>query len=459
MTSRGSQLDMKISDLKQFNLPDAPGVYFFIGPLKRGEGGKRGKTILYIGKATSLRDRVKSYFARDILLTRSPLIKKMLEEADRVEFVETDSVLEALILEANQIKKYQPYANSRDKDDKSYNFVVVTREEFPRILTVRGRELFVGVNNESRIKNKEIIVHNSSFKIHRIFGPFPHSGELKEGLKIIRKIFPYRDSKCKLTGRPCFNSQMSLCPGPCVGWISKRDYRKIIRHIVLFFEGRKETLIKDLEKEMKKLAKEEKFEEAEKVKRQIFALEHIQDVALIKQEVGGNEYEVGFRIEAYDIAHISGTNVVGVMTVVDLPAGLVSGDGEVNKSQYRKFKIRADDSPSYKASEGRGNDDVGNLKQVLERRFGHPEWKFPNMVVVDGGKGQINVARKVLVESGLEMIEVVSVVKDERHRAREIVGSRQYADKYGKEILLANAEAHRFAVGYHRKLRGKGFRI
>jgi excinuclease UvrABC nuclease subunit len=151
-------------------------------------------------------------------------------------------------------------------------------------------------------------------------GPFPHSGELREALKIIRRIFPYRDEKCKITPKlkPCFNAQIGLCPGPCGGWISKADYRKIIRHITLFFEGRKGTLIKSLEREMKKHAKEHKFEDADRVKRQIFALDHIQDIALIKKDIENqNNGEKPYRIEAYDIAHISGTNAVGVMTVVE----------------------------------------------------------------------------------------------------------------------------------------------
>src|SRR3990167_6223697 len=143
-------LIMKSQDLKKFALPDAPGVYFF----------RHGRQILYIGKATSLKDRVKSYFARDILLTRSPLIKKMLVEAIEVEFIQTDSVLEALILEADQIKKHQPYYNSKEKDDKSYNFVTITKEDFPKVIVIRGSGTY---------------------------GPFPHSGELKEGLKIVRK--------------------------------------------------------------------------------------------------------------------------------------------------------------------------------------------------------------------------------------------------------------------------------
>lgn len=417
---------MKSQELAQFNLPDCPGVYFFYGSKKK---------LLYVGKATSLKDRVKSYFARDILLTRGPKIVKMLEEAERVEYMQTDSVLEALILEANQIKKHQPPANSREKDDKSYNYVLVTKEEFPKILVERGKNL--GVVKE---------------KIAKQFGPFPHAGELREALKIIRKIFPYRDVKCKLgpstgstnspqassgqAGRPCFNAQIGLCPGPCAGWITKSEYRKIIRNFTLFFEGKKDKVIKNLEAEMKSLARKREFEEADKVKRKIFALEHIQDIALIKKDLekaGPSD----FRIEAYDIAHISGTNVVGVMTVVE--------DGEVNKSQYRKFKIKADK-----------NDDVNNLKEVLERRLNHPEWPLPQLIALDGGIGQLNAGKAVLKARGLN-IDIVAVTKDERHKAKVILNL--FEKYHEKAVLLANSEAHRFAIGYHRKLRSKGFRI
>src|SRR3989344_1290836 len=173
---------MKLSNLKQSNLPDAPGVYYFIGPKLEPSTKHLAPRILYIGKATSLKDRVKSYFVRDILMSRSPLIAKMLEEAESIEFAQTDSVLEALILEVSVIKKHQPRYNSREKDDKSYNYVVVTKEDFPKILIERGRNLEYGLPREALAK----------------WGPFPHSGELKEALKIIRKIFPYRDSKCKL---------------------------------------------------------------------------------------------------------------------------------------------------------------------------------------------------------------------------------------------------------------------
>ncbi len=388
-----------------------------------------------MGKATSLKERVKSYFSKDIFLTRGPKIVKMLEEAVKVEYKATDSVLEALILEANEIKRHQPVANSREKDDKSYNFVVITDEEFPRILIRRERELHAEVRPLQKLGITDTPLH--------VFGPFPHSGELREALKIVRKIFPYRDEKCKMTTKlkPCFNAQIGLCPGPCAGWVGKREYGKIIRHITLFFEGKKERLVRDLEREMKALAKAQKFEEAEQLKRQLFPLDHIQDVALIKQDLERPSTELGvthpWRIEAYDIAHLSGQNVVGVMTVVE--------DGEVNKSQYRKFKIKADK-----------NDDIKNLKEVLARRFNHPEWPTPNLIAVDGGVGQLNAAIE-LVNTLQIPAKVVSIVKDDRHKAKAILNLED--KRWEKSILLANAEAHRFAIGYHRKLRNRGFRI
>ncbi len=400
---------MVLKDLKKFNLPDAPGVYFF----RNKEG------ILYVGKATSLKDRVKSYFARDLMLTRGPKIHKMLAQASSVDFRPTDSVLEALILEANEIRRLQPIYNSREKDDKSYNFVSITKEEFPRVIVTRGSG---------------------------DYGPYPHSRELREALKIIRKIFPYRDMKCLITPKlkPCFNAQIGLCPGPCAGRISKTEYRKQIRQIKLFLSGKKETLIKLLEKEMQGYAKEHEFEKAEIVKRKLFALDHIQDIALIKADFGRVNYDSisspSVRVEAYDIAHMSGREVVGVMTVVC--------DGEVDKSQYRKFKIRADK-----------NDDVNNLKEVLSRRLNHHEWSLPQLIVVDGGVAQLHAGENVVRERGLS-IPVVAVTKDEHHKAKQIIAPPNFLNPDSERaILLANAEAHRFAIGYHRKLRGKGFRI
>lgn len=417
-------------------LPDAPGVYYF----------KRGKEILYIGKATSLRDRVRSYFSSDIENTRGPSISKMLSEFDSISYQKTDSVLEALILEAHLIKKHQPPANIMEKDDTSFNYVVITREDFPRVLIMRGREL----------------ENNFIEPIKYSFGPFTYGGQLKEAMKIVRRMFPFRDNKCTpMQGKPCFNKQIGLCPGVCTGEISKADYAKEIKNIALFFEGNKIKLIKSLEKEMKDFAKKREFEKAERVRRQIFSLYHIQDVSLIKSDKlrnipAGNK---AFRIESYDIAHLSGTNVVGVMTVIE--------NGEAKKSDYRKFKIKNDP----------GVNDTKALSEVLSRRLNHPEWPAPDLIVVDGGRAQMSAMQKILLRHAkqsegrteasakkFQNIPIVSVVKDERHKPKDILedsSSRksigQIKFKYEREILLSNAEAHRFAIGFHKQLRGKMF--
>jgi len=160
------------SDIKKLlkNIPDSPGVYIFRGVKN---------TPLYIGKATSLKDRVRSYFSKDILETRSPLVSKMLSLFKKIDHIKTDSVLEALVLEAHLIKKYQPEANIKEKDNRSFNFVVITTEDFPRVLTVRGREI-----------EKNILTGDKTdYKISYSFGPFPNGSQLKEAMKIVRKLF------------------------------------------------------------------------------------------------------------------------------------------------------------------------------------------------------------------------------------------------------------------------------
>jgi excinuclease ABC subunit C len=406
---------MQMEDFKKKakNLPDAPGVYFFLG---------KRKDVLYIGKATSLRDRVRSYFASDLPQVRSPLIAKMVHEARTIDWRQTDSVLEALILEANLIKHYQPKGNTERKDDKSWNYVVITKEDFPRVLLVRGKNVATEFPPQRRL---------------HCFGPYPHGLQLKEALKIIRKIFPYRDGCTPGSGRPCFNRQIGLCPGVCSGDISKNEYRKIIRRIALLFSGKKQTLLKNLARDTKRAIKEENFEEAQQLSRQSFALQHIHDISLIKDEYRFENSPHSVRIEAYDIGHMGGEATVGVMVVVE--------GGIAVKNEYRKFRIR----------EASGGDDVGALREVLSRRLGHSEWPMPRLIVVDGGTAQMNAAKKTLEELGIK-IPVVGVVKDEKHRPREIRGHKADSAGVERDILLANAEAHRFAITYHRKrLRGR----
>jgi excinuclease ABC subunit C len=400
---------MQREQLKELRIPDQPGVYFFRGAKQK---------ILYIGKAASLRDRVRSYFSPDLIEGRGARIVAMVQEAQSLDWQTTDSVLEALILEANLIKEHQPPYNVDEKDNKSFNYLVVTREDFPRIFIMRGRELFGPQGQEQ--------------KFRKVFGPFPHGGSLKEALKLVRRIFPFRDSCVPQSGKPCFNRQIGLCPGVCTGEMSEREYKERVSNIEQLFGGNFRGLKRDLARQMKAAAKDEEFEKAATLRRQIESLEHVRDVSLIKEDFrvasGG-----GVRIEAFDVAHTAGEETVAVMTVVT--------GGEAAKAAYRKFTIRS-----------ATNNDVASLKEALSRRLAHAEWPLPRLFVVDGSSAQLNAARRVLRDLGIQ-VPVVGVVKNERHRPERLVGDQRSIAAHEKDILLANAEAHRFAISWHRKRR------
>lgn len=421
---------MKLQGLKEVKLPDTPGVYFF-----RDEKGQ----ILYVGKATSLKSRVRSYFAPDLIKTRGSKIVTMVAVAHMVTFQETKSVLEALILEASLIKKHKPYFNTKEKDDKSYNCIVITKEVYPRVLTIRTRNITEETYDieYGRSKDRRSLPRTIPRKqIKKLFGPFPNGNALREAMKIIRRIFPFRDTCIPGQGTPCFNTQIGLCPGVCTGEITKKDYGAILRNLTNFFEGKRDQLTKDLKKQMGEYAKHHEFEKANEVKKTIFALDHIHDVALIKSDIFEERNSTDtFRIEAYDVAHISGTARVGVMVVVE--------NGEPKKSQYRKFKLVE-----------KQNNDVAGLSEILTRRLQHTEWQKPDIIAVDGGVAQKNVAEKIISDAGLA-IPVLAIVKDDAHKPKDLLGDTSLVTTYKKDVLLANSEAHRFAISYHKLLRGK----
>lgn len=439
---------MKRQDLNQNKLPNTPGVYLF----------KNGKQILYIGKATSLRDRVWSYFSSDLIKSRGMFLVDMIQKSKKVDFIKTDSVLEALILEAELIKKYQPKYNTKEKDNKSFNYVCITKESVPKVLIVRGRNL-----------KKE------NYK--KVFGPFTNGSQLREAMKIIRRIFPYFDAQSIKKQNREFYYQLGLVPDfkasqnkknqpflPSLRGLSHdsdfsslaslKSYKENIKNLILFFQGKKKNIIQNLKKEMGEYAKFHEFERATEIKKRIFALGHINDVALIKEDVWTTQNEkispilpslrglshdskfshftAPTRIEAYDVAHMSGKNIVGVMTVIE--------DGEAEKSEYKKFIVR-----SVKKS-----NDPASLAEILSRRLKHKEWPIPNFIVVDGNNIQKNVAQKILREFDLK-IPVIAVTKNERHKPKAVIGQKNIIDKYKKEILLANSEAHRFAIKFYRQ--------
>lgn len=417
---------MQKSELSKCNLPDVPGVYLF----------KQGRKVLYVGKATSLRDRVRSYFDDDLIATRGPRVVDMVTKADRIAHEPTPTVLEALVREAALIKKYHPSANSDGKDDSTFLYAVITKEEIPRVLTVRGKD----------IDFKKLTAY--SWKLAAVYGPFPSGAQLKEALRLIRRIFPFFD-----TPRPVgtkgkqqraqieFNTQINQYPRD----LDVKQYRKTIQKVSLLLSGRGKELRKKLEREMREAAKEEQFEDAARARKELFALDHIQDVSLIKQPTENHQQTTllgvrsqkleAARLEAYDTAHLSGTNAIGVMTVIV--------DGAPVKKEYRTFRIRGVAK----------NDDIASLKEILSRRLNHPEWPFPKVIVVDGGKTQKNAAESVLKTADIS-IPVVAVVKDERHRPREVIGARAVGISEA-DAVLANAEAHRFSLSHHRKARSR----
>ena len=411
---------MKLSDFKAIELSTGPGVYRFLDV---------EDNVLYVGKATNLRQRVRSYFDDDLIKTRGRFIVDMVSRAARVTSEDAPSVLDALIREAALIKEIQPPYNTREKDNRSFTYIVITNEEFPRVLALRERTMAMTDEEEGQYK--------------QVYGPFPSGATVRTLLALVRRIIPFRDKCTPHQGKPCFHKQLGLCPGVCDDTVTAKEYARLINELVLFFGGKRERLIEQLQKDMKRFAKALAFEEAAECKRMLFALTHINDVALITDETrlasqrSAKMRERAFRIEGYDIAHLFGTHTVGVMTVVH--------DGRPEKSQYRKFKIREEEGII---------DDFKRLEEVLKRRFAHKEWQIPDIIVVDGGRAHLLRARKILADLRVD-VPVVALVKDDRHKAKAIIGNKTLAESYRPSIVLVNAEAHRFAVNYHRDLREK----
>ncbi len=416
---------MERTELAKFDLPDCPGVYLFT------QGKGKSKKILYIGKATSLKDRVRSYFDSELIATRGPRIVDMVTMADGILHETTPTVLEALVREAALIREHLPTANAMGKDDKTFLYAVITDEEIPRVLAIRGAEI--------DFKKSKLLLSDLKFKA--IHGPFPSGYQLRAALRLIRKIFPFFD-----TPRPVgegnkharakieFNKQIGHYPKD----MDKSAYMRSIRNVSLFLSGRVKTLRTTLTKEMNRFAKEERFEDAAVIRKQLFALDHVQDVSLITEDRGDVQ---GPRIEAYDTAHLSGTNAIGVLVVIE--------NSTPSKKEYRTFNIKGVSGKSL-------NNDIASLKELLSRRLGHTEWPLPKAFVVDGGKTHKKAAEEVLREVGIG-IPVVAVVKDEKHRPREVLGSLR-AGITDADAVLANSEAHRFSLSKHRKARSRALR-
>ncbi len=406
------------------NIPVKPGVYWFKDSKNK---------VLYVGKAASLRTRLRQYFQDDLDIKT----EKMIGQAVGVDWTETTSPVTATILEAKLIKQYQPKYNILLKDGKRHLYLGITNNDYPRVKVVRRPEL-----------------ENLIFWA----GPFPSSTALKQLLRWVRRIFPY----CSCSPgrkRPCLYFQIDLCPGP--GIISREEYMKNINKIIMFFSGQSDQLLNRLKKEMSLLADNQEFERAAEVKNQIEQLERIiyfpkklsgenlkikQGLKKIKQiliDYQGVDPFYLHRIEAYDIANLGDKLIVGAMSVLI--------NGEVDSGEYRKFKIRR-----------QGQDDPRALAEVLVRRLNHQEWMYPQLILIDGGRPQLRLIIPVLRKFNLiGETGIIGIVKDEenliipRFKPKKVIGLKKINLPKNSPALkllqVARDEAHRFAQAYLHK--------
>ncbi|KKS65662.1 MAG: Excinuclease ABC C subunit domain protein [Parcubacteria group bacterium GW2011_GWC2_42_6] len=409
-------------------LPKSPGVYIF---------KNKNRAVLYVGKATNLRDRVRSYFfftSKKVSSFGRPVDYAIGQIAD-IKVIRTDTVLEAYILEQDLIKKFQPKYNAMGRDDKSFSYVVLAKEKWPRFLILRKTEL-------SKFPNKKIQNTKHQIQFARIFGPYTSKKQIEIALKILRKIFPYH-SKPQKSEKGCLDFQIGLCPGPHDGKISRADYLKNIRGIIMILKGKKKGLIKKLEMEMKDYSKICEYEKAAEIRNKIFALKHIDD----KSRILSAGWLTEFRIEAYDISNISGQYAVGSMIVFE---------GEESKrSEYRKFRIK----------NIQGVDDIGMMREVLNRRF-HNSWPKPDLLLLDGGLGHLHMAERLLRRLNLNIVLVAVAKGPERKKLEinynanlQINTDPRIANIINNRNLIKQImdEAHRFAITYHKKVRRREF--
>jgi excinuclease ABC subunit C len=455
---------MNLNILKKLNIPKTPGCYKYFD--------KSGK-IIYIGKASDLRARVFSYWRKGT--SHTPAKEAMIKRVVKIEWVKTDSEIEALLLESNLVKKHQPEFNIDLRDDKRFSYIKVsTEDEIPGVFITRKID-----------------------KSGKYFGPFTSSQAIRETVKTIRKIWPYCTEK-KIKKRACFYSQIGRCTGVCAGEFSIKEYKeKIINSVILFLSGKKkqvinkhELKIKNYEKllKVKKLKTENRSEledELGVIKQRLsnikYVLEHARVISLGEKYAADvielakvlNLPKIPERIEGYDISNIYGREAVGSMVVF-------SG-GEPNKKEYRKFKIKFTNSSFAGVTEGKDLiSDVWMLKEVLERRMKHFSvsefsekeeknfWPDPDLIVIDGGKGQLNVAVRIMKKNKKD-IPIISISKGNGLRSAQAPDKIFFpGERNPLELPLASPalhiikrvrdEAHRFAIKYHRELRSRKFK-
>ncbi len=418
---------IRVSELKKRidSVEETPGIYIFYSSRKEP---------IYVGKAKNLRRRLLSY------LDNVGKASQILKDACFLEIQPTESEVEALLLEADLIKQFRPKFNVKHKDDKSFLYLVIRNDTFPYVEVVREKTLNLRAGDE-------------------VFGPFVDGSSLKEIIKALRKVFPFRDCKplqfkeAKKTKRACLYYHLDKCLGPCIKQVSAGDYREMIRDLILFLQRKKERLLSKWQKAMERLAQKQEFEKAKVFRDKIKAVERLQRLKFISEVPVKTKQEI--RIEAFDVAQLGGDLQAGAMVVfkgqID-ENNLLSG--QFAKDDFRRFKLKT------------ARDDLGLLQEMLKRRFKHSEWPLPQLILVDGNENQLRVAKAILSDFGLE-IPVVAITKDKHHRAlKPVLPFDRFKWPYLADLVRKNwsllveinERAHRFSQNYFRILHRKRFK-
>lgn len=429
-------------------LPKEPGVYFH-----KDQDGR----IIYVGKAAVLRNRVRQYFQAS--RNRDPKTEALVAEIADVDWMVVDSEIEALFLEAEMIRRYMPRYNILLRDDKALSYIRIDYDsDYPTVTTTR-RPLDDGA---------------------RYFGPYFSTHAVRQSLKLLRRAFPFATRRTMGQKRATLYYHLGLDPGLEEGKTNLEDYRANLRKLMAVIQGKRRAIERELERDMKRAAKAEQFEQAAKFRNQLFALRSLNKQVVfsdkefldISKDHALNELvnllsmeAYPRRIEGYDISHMQGSDVVASMVVFT--------NGVSNKAEYRKFKTKQN-----------RNDDFYNMNETIKRRFSEKNrkaWGVPDLVLIDGGKGQLDAAIKARDEQGCERIPFIGLAK----REEQIVISKRASGIELNEKVLHNLggfagesddfvlvslphntnlvkllqrirdESHRFAVSYHSVLKAK----
>ena len=403
-------------------LPSSPGVYFH----KNADG-----EIIYVGKAAVLKNRVRQYFQHSEKDTKTAALVREIAMTD---WIVVDTEMDALFLESEMIKRYLPKWNILLRDDKTVSYVRIDlKSEVPYVTLTRNPE---GDDAE-------------------YIGPFYAKRTVADALRILRKVFPYYIKP--YDGKKTLDTDLGLTPGIEVGKSTPVAYKKQLKNLIRYLNGERKALLRDLEVQMKASAKAGDYEEAALLRNQLFGLQDLRKKIVfsnkefmdISSDQALNQLKdlLGLerppkRIEGYDISHQSGENVVGSMVVFI--------NGVSDRAEYRKFKLHH-----------QKNDDTNNLREIIERRLKHEKWEYPDLIILDGGEGQLNAVKDLLAEAKIPVIGRNKSGDHTRNAAVVVVVPDQGSfeinpnSHMAKLIARIDEEAHRFAITYHRLLKPK----